>query len=73
MIDNPVDIYIERKKYPCLLVMQTVIARAVRAMARMDAQLEAIALIRGAYILDNTRVPTVKEAKSIYQLIVRTR
>ena len=71
-MNNAVEIYAKRSQYPRLLVMQHVIERAVRALARSENRIEALALIRGAYMTDDGAWASLKEAQSIYESMIRS-
>jgi hypothetical protein len=63
---NAVEIYTNPGKYPRLSVLQHIIIRAAKALP----EIEALALIRGAYVTDDGAFASLKEAKQIYAMIM---
>lgn len=67
-MDDAIQIFNQRTRYSRLLVMQHVIIRAARALDKI----EALALIRGAYVRDDGAHATLDEAKQIYASIMKS-
>lgn len=65
-MDNAIRIYQQPNKYPRLLIQQCVIKRAVRAFYAHGQDIEALALIRGAYASGDGADAPLDEAKEIY-------
>lgn len=65
-----IEVYAQPSRYPKLTAQQHVIKRAVRALVRGKQKVDALALIRGTYTLEDGTIATLDEAKEILAAIL---